>query len=172
MLITGRTLRSIAESLSEDKLHVGTSSIDVRLGNKFYIGDSQSSEIIIAEDGVVEYRGFEYVEKEHGEVFTFEPGKLYIAESKEYIRIPGNMGAFLALRSSAGRRGLDHLHAGWLEPGWEGYITFELNAIVRTQFRIGERIAQLVFIRADEWTQYAGQYQKQTGPVLAGVRAA
>ena len=162
MLITGEQLKRIAQQMSEDTLHVGTSSIDVRLGFEFYIGGKDA---FITRTG--DYHGFEHKSYVMGQRILFKPGYLYIAHSLEYVRMPNDVGAILLMRSTAGRRGLDHLHAGWLEPGWEGQITFELSPIVPTEFEVGERIAQLVLVRAEEESQYAGHYQGQKGATLA-----
>ena len=167
MLINGQKLEELAKEVFVDSppAKVGSSSVDVRLGGRFLVGNHNS--LIRQSNGKVEYRGLEELNIKEGEEIVFLPGRLYIAHSIEYVRLPKDVGAFLLLRSTTGRRGLDHLHAGWLEPGWEGQITFELAPVVKTAFIVGEPIAQLVFIRAEGESQYVGQYQGQVGPTAA-----
>lgn len=168
MIRAGRNLvRIVSDVFGDQDVHVGPASYDISLGPVIYEGNKRSK-VFIGDDGKVYYEGFKLHELEEGDVFTFRPGRLYIASSKEYVRMPNNAAGLLFLRSSAGRRGLDHLHAGYIDPGFQGTITFELTAAVPTEFRIGERIAQLVLIHTDFWVSYDGQYQGQEGPRLAG----
>lgn len=169
MLITGPRLEQLVrEGLFpyDEAVHVGTSSIDVRLGDTFKIGGTGA--YVTLGNGVKPiYEGFSEKKVPEGGTIVIEPGKLYIAHTKEYVRLPADVGAFLLLRSSLGRRGLDHLHSGWLEPGWEGQITLELTAVVPTELRVGERIAQMVLIQATDPAPYTGRYNGQRGPTLA-----
>jgi len=170
MLIAGSDLQELANSVfpRDPDVHVGSSSIDIRIGSTLKVGEHGLARVTLDSEGKPEYHGFYELDIPLGERFVLKPGNLYIAHSLEWIEMPPDVAAFLALRSSAGRRGIDHLHAGYAEPGWKGQLTFELSVIIPTEIIIGERIAQLVFFRASSESVYAGQYQMQIGPTLAG----
>lgn len=106
-----------------------------------------------------------------GESFEFEPGAFYIAHSEEYTRCPDTHAWMLALKSTTGRKGLNHLHAGWGDSGFEGQVAFEFVAHLPVTFKRGERIVQLIYLRLTEPTDtpygISGRYQGQTGAQLA-----
>lgn len=167
MVITGQDLVELAEiAFPGQKVHIGPSSVDVRLGEEILAGDV-GAWVDLDDDGKPVYRAFAKYQYSPGDTVTFYPGRLYIAHSMEYVEMPEDVAAFLTMRSTAGRRGLDHAHAGWLEPGWEGQITFELVPVVRTQFRVGDRVAQVIFFRTTDKSRYDGAYQGQVGATIA-----
>ena len=167
MIITGKHLKELGEQIiTLAEPHIGPASIDVRLGGALKVGDEQSW-VSLGEDGKPEYHNFEELAFVKGDPVRFERGKFYIAHSVEYVRLPPNVGALLFLRSSAGRRGLDHLHAGYLEPGWHGQITFELQPAIDTVFIVGSRVAQMVLFTTTDEASYDGSYNGQRGATLA-----
>lgn len=99
--------------------------------------------------------------------FYIEPKEFVLATTKEYIKLPNDLTAFVEGRSSIGRMGLFVQNAGWVDPGFEGEITLELfNASDNTiKLVAGMRIAQLVFARLDRPAKapYNGKYQGQRG---------
>lgn len=108
---------------------------------------------------------------EPGETFEFLPGRFYIAHSEEYTRVPDSHIWTLALKSSTGRKGLNHLHAGHGDPGFHGQVTFELAAYMPVTFCRGQRIVQLIYSRLTEPTERPygmdGRYNGQTGATVA-----
>lgn len=99
--------------------------------------------------------------------FYIKPKEFILATTKEYIKLPNDLTAFVEGRSSIGRMGLFVQNAGWVDPGFEGEITLELfnasdNAIKLVE---GMRIAQLVFAKLDRpaGNPYNGKYQGQKG---------
>lgn len=109
--------------------------------------------------------------KKHGyfQTFTFEPGHFYLVSSVEYIKMPVTHCGLVNMRSSLARKGLGHKMAGFIDPGFEGQITLELETSVPVEVSLGERIAQLVFCRLSEATvkPYKGRYNGQRGPTEA-----
>ena len=99
--------------------------------------------------------------------YALGPKKFVLATTKEYIKLPHNITAFVEGRSSIGRLGLFIQNAGWVDPGFEGQITLELfNASDRTIIiPVGARVGQLVFAMMDVVAEkpYNGKYQGQTG---------
>ena len=101
-------------------------------------------------------------------IFEFLPGAFYLLDTLEYIKMPNNCAGFLALRSSMGRLGLEHLHAGWVDPGFEGTLTMEIE--VRAPWPITLRkkqpIVQLILERLEAMPNkiYQGRYKYQKVP--------
>ena len=154
-----------AASLGVDPELVNPASVDVRLGGH-----------IIAypppEPGV--WRIGSEGQQQHGKLgqsFLFKPGWFYLAHTLETVTVPETHAAQLILKSSSGRKGLDHAHSGWLDPGFSGQVTYEFTAYRAVSFEIGQRIAQLVFMRltTPPLRPYSatGHYMNQTGATEA-----
>jgi dCTP deaminase len=96
-----------------------------------------------------------------------------LATTREYIKLPGNLTAFVEGRSSIGRMGLFIQNAGWVDPGFEGEITLELYNANRLPIKLqsDRRVCQLVFASMDQYAlnPYKGKYQGQTKPVGSRV---
>lgn len=169
MILSGNDLQEFAakyvEGMKSHAEQVQPASIDVRLAGKFLVS-GKNAKVSFGDDGKIEYHGFKEVELEDGEVIRISRGKLVIASTIERFNMPPNIAGQFLMRSSAGRRGLDHLHAGYLDPGWHGHITLELTAVVPTEFKVGERIGQVVLFRTTGYSPYRGQYNGQVGPTL------
>ena len=91
------------------------------------------------------------------------PGEGLLASTIEYIKMPSNAAGALYLKSTMGRKGLDHCLAGWIDPAFEGQITLELHAHKVLTLYPGERVVQLVLMDVSECRPYNGRYQFQKG---------
>ena len=58
---------------------------------------------------------------------TLMPGDFVLCHSLESITIPADIVALLFLKSSAGRVGLEHLHAGYADCGFSGQLSWEIT---------------------------------------------
>lgn len=102
--------------------------------------------------------------------FYLLPGYLYLMDSLEYIRMPADMCGFLTLKSSMGRAGLEHLHAGFFDPSFHGSATWEMKVMspVPILLKPGQRVMQLALDRMDSKPEksYAltGRYNGQDRP--------
>lgn len=101
---------------------------------------------------------------------TVYPGMAVLMASLETIAIPDNACAALYSKSTLGRCLIEHAHAGWIDPGFIGTVTFEFfhvgeNPIV---FEPGDRVVQLVLSAliapARKPYSQAGRYQGQVLP--------
>lgn len=159
MIENDRWILDHADELGIQRGNVNPASVDLCLGGHIIEKDVNgfAQEFHLAE----------------GESFTFRPGGFYIAHSEEYTRCPTTHAWMLFLKSSTGRKGLDHLHAGWGDPGFEGQVTFEFTALQPVTFQRGQRIVQLVYLRltAPPSASYGetGHYQGQRGATEARV---
>lgn len=157
MILTDRWLRANAAEIGYNPEFVNPASVDVCLGGHIieYDANGQMQEFTLAP----------------GETFWFRPGFFYLAHTEEYTRIPEDACAQLILKSSSGRKGLDHAHSGWGDPGFHGQWTFEFVAHRPVQFERGQRIAQLVFMQCAEPPEQSylatGRYNGQVGATEA-----
>jgi dCTP deaminase len=110
-----------------------------------------------------------------GHVLT--PGEFVLAASKEIFNLPLNISAEYKLKSSMGRIGLEHLNAGWCDPGWNGScLTLELVNLSRwhnIRIRPGDRIGQVVFFRhapVTESQSYAQRGRYNGDRVVTGMK--
>ncbi|WP_018923438.1 dCTP deaminase [Salsuginibacillus kocurii] len=171
MILSDKTIRTMLDSgelevtpLTEEQLQ--PASIDLRLGTHFLKIDENQTESLTLDDAA------SYVEFENDEVII-PPHSFLLATTKEYIRLPDQLTAFVEGRSSIGRMGLFIQNAGWVDAGFEGEITLELYNANRLPIRLtaGRRICQLVFAQMDQkaTNPYRGKYQGQRKAV--GSRA-
>ena len=104
---------------------------------------------------------------------TLMPHEFIIASTREYVKLPLDVAGDLKLKSSIGRMGINHALSGWIDPGFEGNVTLELQNISGgpVQLVAGMKIAQLVFMQLTEATclpyTKTGRYCNQVGPTLA-----
>jgi len=102
---------------------------------------------------------------------VLNPGDFILASTVERFKMPNDLIASVADKSSWARRGLA-VQNTIIEPGWEGWLTLELTNHGKETLRIekGMAIAQIVFQTLDFPTDqpYEGKYQdQQRGPVGA-----
>lgn len=147
----------------EPLLHeVGACHVDVRLDN--YFGTFRSTGEAALDPGV-QSRAIRFEEVLFfSRPFYVQPGMFVLAQTLEFIALPTNIVATLDGRSSLGRRGLVvHATAAWIDPGWEGHITFELAnlGVMPLALYPSMRIGRLVFRRIADTGKYTGQFQKQ-----------
>lgn len=107
------------------------------------------------------------------DTYWLMPGAFVLCASLEFVRIPEDATALLFSKSSTGRVGLEHLHAGLGDPGFAGQWTWELINVAPWPIKLeaGKRVMQQVLIRMAEPPeasyQVTGRYNNQTGPTEA-----
>src|SRR3990170_1904700 len=95
----------------------------------------------------------ELVEVAQDEPFILHPGEFVLGSTLERVRLPDDLVARLEGKSSLGRLGLlIHSTAGYVDPGWDGYLTLELSNVANLPITIyyGMRIGQLSFVQLSE----------------------
>jgi dCTP deaminase len=103
--------------------------------------------------------------------YTLWPDDFVICHSLEATEIPDDLAAVLFSKSTTGRIGLEHMHAGWGDPGFgkdkRAQWTWELKNLAPWPIiiRPGQRIMQLVLLRMEvkPIKLYQGRYQGQRG---------
>lgn len=127
---------------------VGTTSIDIRLGTGFQLFYPDQYGIVDFTD--TDQRQLKKLSKrvnlDFVEGITITPGQFLLGHSMEYVKLPNYIAGNLEGRSSFARLGIEiHMTAGFIDPGFEGVITFEIyNAGANTvKLYPGMRIGQL-----------------------------
>jgi dCTP deaminase len=81
--------------------------------------------------------------------YWLKPGQFVLAETFETFNMPDDIAGQFVLKSSRAREGLQHLLAGYCDPGWNGSkLTLELKNIRQLKALPvwpGMRIGQIVF---------------------------
>lgn len=95
---------------------------------------------------------------------------LYLLDTLEYVKVPLDCAGLLLLKTKMGRGGTFLGHVGWVDPGFEGTLTFQFNHLASPNRIItrGDRIVQLVLMRLElvATLNYAdiGHYYGQNEP--------
>lgn len=148
---------------------VQPSSIDVRLDRWFRVFTQPGRRVALRDipDDLTER-----VDGEHG--FVLPPGGFALGSTMERVTVPDYLGSQLDGRSTLGRLGLIvHTTAGWIDPGFDGYVTVELRNVgpLELELHPGDPIGQLIFFtlntpaeRPYGHPELKSRYQGQTGP--------
>jgi dCTP deaminase len=121
-----------------DEALVNPASLDVRLGENLLIEVEGTSEM-----ESVSLRG-----TAPEQPFLLQPHQFVLAETVEFFKVPDCIAGQLALKSSRAREGIEHLMAGYVDPGYEGRLTLELQnarSLHPVALWHGMRIGQLVW---------------------------
>ena len=130
--------------------HVQPSSVDVRLGDSFRVFHNHRVSAIDLRDPPQNLT--EEVRVGEGEPFVIHPGEFCLGRTLEWIELPDDVVSRVEGKSSLGRLGLIvHATAGFVDPGWKGTLTLELNNLTRVPIKLypGLLIAQLSFMKLD-----------------------
>jgi dCTP deaminase len=138
---------------------VNPASLDVRLGENLLVEMPQSPALL----------PYSIAGHSQEKPFMLQPHEFVLAETMEEFKLPDCVAGQLALKSSRAREGIEHLLAGYIDPGYEGRLTLELQnarAMHPVALWPGMRIAQIVFHKMSmlPGKNYAltGRYQNDT----------
>ena len=92
--------------------------------------------------------------------WLLEPNTYYLVRSVEKVRMPNYLAATALSRSTLMRSGII-VTAGYIDPGYEGYIHFGITTPGpgKTEIEAGFPAIQLVFHQAELVKPYKGAYQ-------------
>jgi dCTP deaminase len=138
---------------------VNPASLDVRLGENLLVEMPQSPALL----------PYSIAGHSQEKPFMLQPHEFILSETMEEFKLPDCVAGQLALKSSRAREGIEHLLAGYIDPGYEGRLTLELQnarAMHPVALWPGMRIAQIVFHKMSmlPGKSYAltGRYQNDT----------
>ncbi len=167
--------------LLEDGVVIGSSteavngtSIDLRLGHEIMLEQNPDGVKCAVNllNGETPMRTLITMSEGYSGYYDLKPGEFILATSMESFNLPGYISGEYMQKSSLARSGLEHLAAGWCDPGWHGStLTLELQNVNRyhtLRLRPGMKIGQMKFFRhhcVPDYANYAkrGQYNGDTG---------
>lgn len=122
------------------------SSIDLKLGSDFRVFEYSTHRYIDPLAKGVDYT--KHCSIAAGEAFVLHPGEFALGTTFERVVLPDNVVGRLEGKSTLGRLGLMiHSTAGYVDPGWDGYLTLELANVANLPILLypGMRIGQISF---------------------------
>jgi dCTP deaminase len=135
-----------------DPALVQPASVDLRLGDSFRVFSNHKVTKIDLREGPAQNLTEEVVVTEE-DGFVIHPGEFCLGRTAEWVELPDDVVARIEGKSSLGRLGLIvHATAGFIDPGWKGTLTLELNNLTRVPIKLypGLLIAQLSFMALDK----------------------
>jgi dCTP deaminase len=158
-----------------DPAAIQPSSVDLHVDDRFRVFASSRYPYI---DVKKEMPGLtEIVEVAEPDPFILHPGEFVLGSTLERVALPDDMVARLEGKSSLGRLGLlIHSTAGYVDPGWDGYLTLELSNVANLPITIypAMKIGQISFFRLTTpaerpygSTGTRSKYQGQRGPTAS-----
>jgi dCTP deaminase len=126
--------------------YVQPSSVDLRLGNDFRVFEYSSHPFIDPMAKGIDYTKHTVIPD--NEVFVLHPGEFALGTTLERVALPDNIVGRLEGKSTLGRLGLMiHSTAGYVDPGWNGYLTLELANVANLPILLhpGMKIGQISF---------------------------
>src|SRR4029077_18515667 len=175
MILSDRTIREelaagriVIEPL--DDTGVQPSSVDLHVDGQFRVFRNNRYPFIDVRNEQPDLT--ELVEVPDGEPFILHPGEFVLGSTLERVALPDDLVARLEGKSSLGRLGLlIHSTAGYVDPGWDGYLKLELSTVANLPFTLypGMRIGQISFFRLSSpaetpYGSAGNKYQGQRGP--------
>ena len=158
-----------------DEACVQPSSIDLHVDRKFRTFHNARYPFIDVKKEMPELT--ELVEVEGTNPFILHPGEFVLGSTLERVRLPADLVARLEGKSSLGRLGLlIHSTAGYVDPGWDGYLTLELSNVANLPITIyaGMKIGQISFFCLTTAAEHpygsrdrGSKYQGQRGPTAS-----
>ena len=158
-----------------DDTMVQPSSIDVRLDDRFLVFRSHTRAVIDVKEDLTDLT--ELVKAPAGEPFILHPGEFVLGATAERVALPEDIVGRIEGKSSLGRLGLlIHTTAGFVDAGFEGYLTLELSNVATLPITLypGMKIGQISFLRMDRpaETPYGAsslgsKYRGQVGPTAS-----
>ena len=163
-----------------DPACVQPSSVDLHVDSQFRVFANSRYPFIDVKQEMPDLT--ELVEVKPDEPFILHPGEFVLGSTAERVAVPNDLVARLEGKSSLGRLGLlIHSTAGYVDPGWDGYLTLELSNVANLPITLypGMKIGQISFFRLTTEAeapvrfgrqQVPGTARPHAQPVLQGLR--
>jgi dCTP deaminase len=180
MILSDRTIREYLDTGRIvidpfDPAKVQPSSVDLTLDRRFLVFRNHTRALIDVKERLDDLT--EAVEIATDGVFLLHPGEFVLGSTAERIGIPDDLVGRLEGKSSLARLGLlIHSTAGFVDAGFDGYLTLELSNVATLPITLypGMKIGQISFLQmttpADHPYGAGGlgsKYQGQEGPTAS-----
>lgn len=127
--------------------NINAASIDIRIGDD--IKALRNNHII--DVNTPENINYENLKFDCYDEFLLDGHQLIYANSLETFNLPNDIACLFRLKSSMARVGLDHIEAGWCDPGWSNstytFALYNLNKTAFIKLKKGMKIGQMVFFK-------------------------
>lgn len=97
-----------------------------------------------------------------GDYYKESDGRFVLASAMEEFDMPDDLVGVVHDKSTWARQGVSVFNTV-IEPGWKGFLTLEIvfHGQERVRLPAGAGIAQVLFHKLSEPTEYSGKYQNQ-----------
>lgn len=156
--------------INADPENINAASIDITLHNEVLVEVPTGADEPLIDLKNKQTIGTYTVQLPNDIYYPLDPGQFILASSVETFNLPNDIACEYKLKSSLARSGLQHMLAGWCDPGWtNSRLTLELKNVTQHHvlaLRPGMKIGQMVFFRCEpvpKKQSYAvkGQYNNQ-----------
>ncbi len=139
--------------------------VDLRIGSEVAVLLNNPEPV--DPDRLGEVRLEDYYKVFRAEHFTLQPYMKVLVTTMEYIKMPPDVAALVAVRSTFARLGVS-IPPTIIDAGFEGEVTIEIHGgAFPVILRRGTRFAHVAFYRVEgEPVPYRGKYQGQRGVTL------
>ena len=177
MILSDWTIREELEAgrIGIDPLGEGCvqpSSVDLHVDRYFRVFRNHSQRVIDVKENQEELT--ELVELAGPDALILHPGEFVLGSTLERVRLPDDLVGRLEGKSSLGRLGLlIPSTAGFVDAGWDGYLTLELSNVANLPITVYPRmkIGQISFLKMTTPAAIpygsaglGSKYQHQRGP--------
>jgi dCTP deaminase len=153
MILSDRTIRDAIESGRIvidpfDPAMVQPSSVDLTLDRFFRVFRNHTRGVIDVKERMDDLT--EEVDIPADGVFLLHPGEFVLGATAERVGLPDDLVGRIEGKSSLGRLGLlIHTTAGFVDAGFEGYLTLELSNVATLPITLypGMKIGQISFLQ-------------------------
>lgn len=177
--------RTIKEAIADGRIevdpyledYVQPSSIDLRVDRFFRVFENHRYPQIDPKADQPDLTT--QVEVNDGDSFVLHPGEFVLGSTFERVRLGNDVVARLEGKSSLGRLGLlIHSTAGFVDPGFDGYLTLELSNVanlpiaIYPEMKIGQISFYQMTTEADHpygSSEAGSKYQGQRGPTASRI---
>lgn len=154
---------------------VQPSSVDLRLDHRFLVFRSHTRAVIDVKQDLTDLT--EPVDVAADGAFILHPGEFVLGSTAERVALPADLVGRIEGKSSLGRLGLlIHTTAGFVDAGFEGFLTLELSNVATLPITLypGMKIGQISFLRMDGPAEFpygsgglGSKYRGQEGPTAS-----
>lgn len=177
MILSDQTIREelAAGRIGIDPLDedcIQPSSVDLHVDRYFRVFRNHNLQAIDVKQNQEDLT--ELVAIPEDEALMLHPGEFVLGATVECIRLPNDLVGRLEGKSSLGRLGLlIHSTAGFVDAGWNGYLTLELSNVANLPITVypGMKIGQISFLKMTSPAAIpygsavlGSKYQHQRGP--------
>jgi dCTP deaminase len=177
MILSDRTIR---EQLDAGRIVIDPlgdrciqpSSVDLHVDRYFRLFRNHSQRVIDVREDQEDLT--QLVEVREDDALILHPGEFVLGSTLERVTLPDDIVGRLEGKSSLGRLGLlIHSTAGFVDPGWDGYLTLELSNVANLPITLypGMKIGQISFLSMTTAAEVpygasslGSKYQHQRGP--------